>query len=82
MKVNQESIWYDYLSKRTTTYFKTQLKKLVKRFSSNTDLLVVYNSIIKSQWDSGIIETVLEKVSGVGQVYYLLHHPVLKESKT
>ena len=82
MKVNQESIWYDYLSKRTTTYFKTQLKKLVKRFSSNTDLLVVYNSIIKSQWDSGIIETVLEKVSGVGQVLYLLHHPVLKESKT
>ena len=82
MKVSQESIWYDYLSKRTTSYFKTQLKKLVKRFSSNTDLLVVYNSIIKSQWDSGIIETVLEKVSGVGQVHYLLHHPVLKESKT
>ena len=54
----------------------------MKRFSSNTDLLDVYNSIIKSHCDSGIIETVLETVSGACQVHYLFHHPVLKEIKT
>ena len=61
---------------------RTRLKYLAKQLYSNTDLLDAYNSIIKSQLDSGIIEPVLETLSAAGQVHYLPHRPVLKESKT
>ena len=72
---------YDLLSDNYN-HCKTWLKNLAKQLSSNTDLLDAFKRIIKSQLDSGIIESVLETASAAVQVYYLPHHPVpIKQQK-
>ena len=65
------------------THSKHRLSNLTKKISKHSDLLHAYNQIIKSQLFARTIEPVLETDSiSAGQVHYLPHHPVIKDSKT
>ncbi len=55
---------------------------LTKRFKSDPDLLMKYNTIIQDQLQKGIVEKVDTSVNTSSKVHYLPHHPVITPDRT
>ena len=65
------------------THWEHRLSNSAKKLSKNSDLLHAYNEIIINQLNTNIIEPNLETDSiSPGHVHYLLHRPIIKDSKT
>ena len=59
------------------------MKSLSRRLQNDQNLLQQYCDIIKSQFDTGIIELADDDhLEGNGKRYYLPHHPVITPLKT
>jgi hypothetical protein len=58
-----------------------RFRSLAKRLQSDKDLLQSYQSVVRKQEESGVIERVPEEeLNGMGTVHYLPHHPVIRTS--
>lgn len=60
---------------------RNRLNGLIKRFHNNDELYTQYDGVIQEYLAEGIVEEV-PNVETENQVYYLPHHPVIKENRT
>lgn len=60
---------------------RCRLNGLVKRFQSNDQLYAQYDQVFQEYLAEGIIEEVA-KFETKNLVYYMPHHPIVKESRT
>ncbi|VDI52154.1 Hypothetical predicted protein, partial [Mytilus galloprovincialis] len=61
---------------------KQRTHNVVKRLSQDPNMLQTYDKIIKDQERRGFIERVEDPDKAIGQVHYIPHHPVKKDSTT
>ena len=60
-----------------------RLKGLIKRLKADPELFQEYNSVMKEQYQRGILEDVdLSQPTTVGRVHYLPNHPVVRKDKS
>jgi hypothetical protein len=59
-----------------------RLKSLLRRLKQTPNLLKEYDSIIRDQMESGIVESVAEPNLTPNQVHYLPHHAVVRSDKS
>lgn len=58
-----------------------RLRGLLHRLSHNLPILQEYDTLIKEQLKSGVVEEVKEEAAPTGAVHYLPHHAVIRRDK-
>ncbi len=74
--------WKENNVKLATNYCTAlnRLNSLARRFQNNAQLYDQYNQVFQEYLAEGIVEEVIN-VDTENLVYYLPHHPVIKESR-